>query len=133
MSDRTPSENIKFVLGVKPDAHTVGTVSGTVIDTLGYEYASFYVMYGTANTSVDFKVNESDAAASGFADVTSGAITQMTTGDEEAILQVDLRKRKRYITPVLTLGGTEDAAVSCILSNYKYVAVTQTADETVTV
>lgn len=133
MSDRTPTEIMKFVRVIKPDAHASADVTGTGIDCLGFEYLTCFVDYGTAGTSLDFKVAESDALATGYADVTSGAITQLTSGTEQAILQIDLRKRKRYIRGILGSTGTNDAAVAGVLSNYKYNPVTQSADETVTV
>lgn len=110
----------------------------TEVDTLGFEYAVFYVMLGASDIAMAvFKLQESDTSGSGMADVT-GAIfgTSNNTGgststlpsatDDDLIfaIEVDLKARKRYLDLSITAGdgalGTY-AAAWCMLSRAKQV------------
>lgn len=105
------------------------------IDTAGFKYASIDVVFSpfTAATSgyaSVLKVQESDAAGSGQADVTGLSITAgagSTTGANVgavARFNVDLRGRKRYLTVVTSPGNTVAIVTSARLSKGEQHAVT---------
>jgi hypothetical protein len=133
MAQKAAHELTKVVSHFKPDAWTVGANNGTGIDCEGFREVLFVVDYGTADTSVDFKVQGSsdNGVSDSFADITSAAITQMTTGAEIALLRINCSQTERYLRGVLTLGATEDVGVIALLSHPATLPVTQTADQTV--
>lgn len=130
------------------DTTTAQTATHT-IDTLGHAYASIDVVFEPAAATTDaictaLKVEESDASASNFGDITAlvgggtGGFTIPTSGSKTADsnvvrLNVDLRGRKRYLkvsaTPVaasvvatvVRLGRSEGGAVSATDSGVQVV------------
>lgn len=103
-------QNAKKVLAIFQSSTTnAGTASGTV-DRLGYDYATFDVLLPTAdvvsNKPTVLKVEESDTSNGTFTGVLTGgtdftipnAITSATSVTQPfAVLNVDLRARKRYL------------------------------------
>lgn len=114
-----PAQNVKFV-SVTPPAAIVDDASYTTaaIDTLGYDYCTIVVQLGATDIAmVALKVQESDASGSGFADVSglnfdgdadidSGVAALPAADDDNKffVLEVDCRKRKRYLDLVATAG-----------------------------
>ena len=107
------------------------------IDTAGFKYASIDVVYSpfTAATSAYAsvcKVQESDTAGSGQADVTGLSITAgagSTTGANNgavARFNIDLRGRKRYLTVVTSPGNTVAIVTNARLGKGEQHAVTAT-------
>jgi hypothetical protein len=105
------------------------------IDTAGFKYASIDVVFSpftaaTSSYASVLKVQESDAAGSGQADVTGLSITAgagSTTGANVgavARFNVDLRGRKRYLTVVTSPGNTVAIVTSARLSKGEQHAVT---------
>ncbi|MES2207302.1 MAG: hypothetical protein V4525_10995 [Pseudomonadota bacterium] len=60
---------------------------------------------GTTPT-LDLKLQHSDTSGSGFTDVSSGAITQVTTVAGVQTLFLDCNALKRYAKVFMTIGGT---------------------------
>jgi hypothetical protein len=58
------------------------------------------------NPTLDLKLQHSDTSSSGYTDVTSGAITQVTTVASVQTLYLDLNGLKRYGKLFMTIGGT---------------------------
>jgi hypothetical protein len=98
-----------------------GSVSCSAIDRAGFDYATVRVVLGSTDAALTaLKLQESDASGSGYTDIpgldysvspatlpTSGAGNSMYSFD------VDLRGRKRYLKPVITVGsGTNGAYVT---------------------
>lgn len=105
------------------------------IDTAGFKYASIDVVFSpftaaTSSYASVLKVQESDAAGSGQADVTGLSITAgagSTTGANAgavARFNIDLRGRKRYLTVVTSPGNTVAIVTSARLSKGEQHAVT---------
>ena len=105
------------------------------IDTAGFKYASIDVVFSpftaaTSSYASVLKVQESDSAGSGQADVTGLSITAgagSTTGANVgavARFNVDLRGRKRYLTVVTSPGNTVAIVTSARLSKGEQHAVT---------
>jgi hypothetical protein len=87
------------------------SANGTGVDLQGYvnpggREMKAYLNCGaiSSGTSLDVKIQESDASGSGYTDITGAAFTQLTTspGDEE----IHFRTNKRYVRAVGTLVGT---------------------------
>lgn len=94
------------------------TLIGTGVDVLGYR-ALVILDSGTNGTSgtsgtVDVKIQESDDNTT-FTDVTSGAFTQVTTTNDNAIQEKEYTGIKQYIRVVATVAtATCDFGVSVI-------------------
>lgn len=133
-----PMLNTKIV-SVTPPAAIVDNAAFTTaeVDTLGYDFASFYVYYGATDIATAvLQVTETDTSGSGqvaitgtiFGTSTNTAGTTSTLPSATAdnlffAIHIDMRKgRKRYLDLNLTGGdgaaGTF-AAVFCILSRGK--------------
>lgn len=107
------------------------------IDCAGFKYASIDVVFSpftaaTSSYASVLKVQESDTAGSGQADVTGLSITAgagSTTGANVgavARFNIDLRGRKRYLTVVATPGNTVAVVTNARLSKGEQHAVTAT-------
>jgi len=116
--------------GFTPGA--MSTANGTGIDMKGYRTAILYanVKTGAAKT-FDMKVQTS-ADNSTFADLTSGAITQITANDTNAQIVVDCTQVPRYLRGVITAGSSPVAYAVWLKKDPLYPPATQDADETVT-
>lgn len=129
---------------VTPPAAVVnnGSVTCNVIDTIGFRYLEVWVMLGATDIALSaLKLQESDTEASGTS-LTSGtdisATNTGTTGtvfgtdandtgststlpsatDDNHVFkfEIDLRGRKRYVLPVITVGNGTTGAYVCVLA-----------------
>ena len=116
MSNFVLSENVVPKIGVKPTDDTGTTINGPWIDRKACEslllkgYTGVATGSPTAQTT-DFKLQDADdIAGGGSADVTGGALTQITADDGEETLDLDARGIKQFIrmvcTTVLTAGSS---------------------------
>lgn len=126
----TLSQFCKAVVGIVADNHAAGTVNGAAIDRKGFEEALIVVNSGTNGTggTADIKVQESDAAGSGFADVTGAAFTQITESNDNNVYvgRLNLIGRKRYIRVVATVATAAcDLGVDVILAAAMELPVSQ--------
>ncbi|HUT58055.1 MAG TPA: hypothetical protein VNA25_09430 [Phycisphaerae bacterium] len=96
-----------------------GAPTTTYADCAGYNHATFILGLGVTDTTVDAKLQESDASGSGYADITGAAITQLSGTDDDSVaaIEVDLTgPRKRYLKPVITVGaGSSGAALGAYM------------------
>ncbi|HZK81277.1 MAG TPA: hypothetical protein VFC46_09430 [Humisphaera sp.] len=97
-----------------------GSVSCTAIDRKGFDYASVRVALGSTDAALTaLKLQESDDNSS-YSDVPGldfsvSPATLPTSGAGNSVysFDVDLRGRKRYLKPVITVGsGTNGAYVT---------------------
>lgn len=94
------------------------TVNGDQVDRRGHEQALIVVITGTiAAGTLDVKMQESDTAGSGDADITSAAFPQIpATADKKFyVATLDLRKRKRYLRAVATTAGSSTSTPITVL------------------
>lgn len=119
------------------NAAAAGTtdLSGTAVDTRGYDGVCFVYGVGTltANQVTSLKVEASDASGmGGAADITGAATSALTDSDGNKLLVVDVRRpAKRYLRSVL-LRETANAVVDFgIAILYRAVSKPVTADATV--
>lgn len=106
---------------------TTGT--GQAIDARGFTFATFVIGLGTTtgtSATVDVKTQSDDNSGfSSATDITSGAITQVTSAESAdnttRVLVLDLRRvSERYIRTHVTTGGTVTSipiGIVCFLSN----------------
>lgn len=114
--------------GINPTNSAGGTTSGAAIDRLGYHSAVLMLMVGSpsgAPTSftVDAKLQESADGSTGWTDVSGGAVSQITSANSQAEVNLNLVGLKRYIRAVVTVsftGGTSPAipVVACVVLGY---------------
>lgn len=107
------------------------------IDTLGADYASIDVVFSqfsatTTSYASVLKVQQSDAAGSGQADLSGYTITAgagSTTGGTGAVARfnVDLRGKKRYLTVVATPGNAATIASVARLSKLEDMPISAAA------
>lgn len=119
-----PLQNAKFVQMVRPIDITGATATDVEVDTAGYDYLT--VIVSTGNVAADMtavELQESDSTGASEADFpsSSGAFTApLASGGDNNVLAafIDLRKRKRYISIVVTGGvGATLISVLGILTN----------------
>jgi len=116
---------------VIPPAAILDNTSATEIeiDTLGYHYAEIIVFLGATDIAITaLKLQETDTSGSGEADITGAtwsagtdidgtalALPSATDDNQICVFQVDLRKRKRYLSCVVTFGdGTVGGYVAAV-------------------
>lgn len=136
----------KFVQNVVPPAAIVNNASVTanVIDTQGFRFLEVYVILGATDIALTaLKLTESDVKSSGTAltspaDISaanassySGGTVMGTDKNDTGVtstlpsatddnhvfkFEIDLRGRKRYILPVITVGNGSTGAYVCVLA-----------------
>ena len=110
----------KYVQALAPISVAGGAAATTTeIDTVGFDHAEFIVCLGLIPSTgvATVKLQESDAAGSGQADITGGGFVAPVDADDGKILCafIDLRYRKRYLTLVITNGATNASLLSSIV------------------
>lgn len=114
------SQNQKVVPVINPAAITNNTsFTAAEVDTLGFAYATYYFYLGATDVALTaLKLQETDTTGSGYADV-SGAVFGTSTNsagststlpsatDDNKLfaIRVDLRGRKRFQKPTVTIGN----------------------------
>lgn len=85
-------------------ATSAGTdVTGTGVDMSGYEGVIFFCTITTSNAANFLKAQQSDALASGYADLAGTKVVAANDGD---IVALEIHKpAKRYVRPVIDRGG----------------------------
>jgi len=129
------------ILGITPPAAIVNNASFTTAEVdsvqngVKYDWASVYVYLGATDVAVtSCKIQESDISGSGFVDITGAngpaSLSPTATDDNKFfVFHIDMRKRKRYLDLVLTIGsGSTGGFVTAfaILSRSKEVPSTPT-------
>jgi hypothetical protein len=110
----------KYVLALPPISVAGGaTATDTEVDTKGFDYAEFIIMSGLvgANGVSEITIQESDTSGSGEANITDATFTDLVDADDNKILCcfLDLRKRKRYLSLVLTNGATNASVMAALV------------------
>jgi len=110
---RTMFENAKCVVVTWPASVDNATATSVKCDTLGYTQASFILTLGANGTTVNAKLQESNTAGSGYADIDDAELTEIATGVDSCnyAIDVNLAGRMRYLKPVVQAGPG-----ACVLS-----------------
>lgn len=113
------AQNAKYISALPPISVAGGaSATTTEIDTLGFDYVELLVQSGLvgANGVPTIKVQESDVSGSGQTDVTGLGFTALVDADDNKVLGafIDVKKRKRYLTLVITNGATNASLMSAL-------------------
>ena len=113
MSNFVLSEDVIELIGIVP-TNDDGTINGAWYDRKACESITMRGYTGAASGSptaqtTDFKLQDADTiAGAGSADVTDGAMTQITADDGDVSLDIDARGIKQFVrmvaVTVLTAG-----------------------------
>lgn len=112
------ADDMTSVQSIAPGSHAIAasySLVGTSVDVLGYS-ALVLLESGTNGTggTVDVKLQDSDDNST-WADVTSGAFTQVTTANDNATYEKAYTGGKQYLRVVCTVGtATCDFGVSIL-------------------
>ena len=106
LDSSTLADDLTTSQSIAPGAHVVAatyTLVGTGVDRLGYDTLVIFNS-GTngTNGTVDVKVQESDDDAT-YTDWATGAFTQVTTSNDNAIYEKEYTGYKQYIRVVATV------------------------------
>ena len=111
MSYRNPALSNNFQVCLA--GNLAATTNGRAIDTRGWNSACFFYKFGTTTTfsatpTFDLKLQDSPTTTT-YTDITSAAITQVTTTQNDKSICIRLKSLKglaRYIRAVITISGT---------------------------
>ena len=124
-----PSSRVSLVGVVAPDAQAVGDVSTGWIKAADFFYFMAVISAGAmgASATLDAKIEQATSAAgAGAKDVTDKAITQITTDNTQALINVngddlDFTNGFEYIQLTLTIGtATSDASAELFGFDARY-------------
>lgn len=120
------------MVNLTPPAALVDNTSWTVaeLDTKDWDYAQIYVILGATDIAMAaFTLTESDTTGSGHANVTGGifgtsanlagdtsALPTATDDNDIFCIEVDLRKRKRFLDLTLTAGDGTSGTYACVIA-----------------
>lgn len=124
--------NCKVGIVAAPQLKDNGAAVVAEIDTKGYTHATFLLIAGAIDTTLDAKVQECDASGGTFADITSASITQLSATDDNKMAAIELElggPRKRFLKPVITAG---DGSTGCYLAAIVILSKAETAPTTAT-
>lgn len=122
---RSVYDAVKSLFLARPQTATT-TVTGTGIDTMGYNDAMITLEVGTVSgtaPTLDGKIQESDTLGGTYTDITGAVFTQVTASNNTQKIRVGglgVGGRKRFIRYVGTIGGTTPSfalAVNALLGN----------------
>lgn len=127
------------MVSVTPPAAIVNNASFTTaeIDTIGWDYAVVSVYLGATDVALAaLKMQESDTAGSGHADITglvfgtNGTLPSATDDNKFFQFCIDLKARKRYLDLVVTMGaGVAGGFVAAWCELYRGKTGPQTASQ----
>jgi hypothetical protein len=126
MTSSTPATSVLETWVVKPDAHTVATDTSAALDVTGCDYVTFHIHVGTlgASGTIDLKVQSSATSGGSYADITGALITQITTADTSARIQVNLKGEHDFLKTVMVVGtAASDIAVLAVQHAFKQTAI----------
>ncbi len=134
MPKHTAHQEQKAVDLIVPMAKTAGTETGTGIDCKGFDEALIVLGVGTvpSNGTLNVHLEESDALATGYADITGAVFDEVTAANDLTphVGRLNLRERKRYIRAVAVVGNqTIPLYVGAVLSEARDLPVSQVNDE----
>lgn len=93
-------------------AGTVNDAGGltTNIDCRNYKNVTLCVSRGVVGTSIDAKVQSATASGGSYADITGGAITQITAAGAPVMLDVEIPVGRPWLQIVVVTVGSTTAA-----------------------
>lgn len=123
MSFNNPATAVRYARAFPKASTSAGTANGPGIKVQGWRSALAVLDLGTlgASATVDVKLQESDALASGYTDITGGAFAQKVKAshdDAVASGEVNVTLHKSYLRAVVTVGAASSVVgVHVLLMN----------------
>lgn len=112
-------EALQVVNHIVPLARAAGTVNATGVDCRDADEVAAIVSVGAignsgTDTTLNVKLQESDASGSGYVDIAGAAITEVPYTGDDAIPTINVNlgvraNRKRYVRAVAVVAGTDTA------------------------
>jgi len=99
------STDVDSTQSIAPGSHAIAaaySLEGTAVEVLGYD-AVVNLEAGTCGGTVDVKLQERDSESEDWADVSSGAFTQVDEDNDNATFEKAYTGTKRYIRVVVTV------------------------------
>jgi len=88
------------------------------LDTLGWKWVTWSLLVGALDTTITFKIQESDLPGSGYADVAGAALTAFAATDDNQVAAIEINLattgRKRFQKPVCVVGDGDTGAALAI-------------------
>src|SRR5687768_16065791 len=106
-----PSEHAGIVATIDPANHNNSTQTSDAVDMSKFHEALFILIAGAIDSTVDFKLQESDASGGSYSDISGKAITQETGGHDDNKQWVinlksdELSASNPYVKASVTLGN----------------------------
>ena len=106
-----PSERAAVVATIDPANHNNSTQTSDAVDMSLFHEAMFILIAGTNDSTIDFKLQESDSAGGSYSDISGKSITQETGGDEDNkqwiinLKSEELSAGKQFVKASVTLGN----------------------------
>ena len=90
-----------------PQSLANGTNNGTGVDMAGAANNQCFAIQicATVAGTVDGKLQESDALASGYADISGATFTQVGPSNDDGALIINFQRTKRYVRAVTVVAG----------------------------
>jgi hypothetical protein len=115
-----PSERVAVVGAIDPALRDNTTVTSDAVDMSKFHEAMFVLLIGATDIAVDAKLQESDASAGTYTDISGKAIAQATSTDDNKQWVINLKSHeltptKRYARLSVTVGdGTTGAHTAAV-------------------
>jgi hypothetical protein len=93
--------------GLSPQQLGSGANNGSAVDLLSGDGRCFAIQI--TGPTLDGKIQESDASASGYADISGATFTQVTAANSVQVISFE--RTKRYVRYVGTVGGSSTPTV----------------------
>lgn len=102
---------VRLQKAIDPEDSAAATITGAAIDRTGFNSCVLHASAGAVTgapsaQTVDAKIQDSATSGGSFVDFAGGAITQITTVDSDAEVDIDLSGAKAFIKVVVTVGFT---------------------------
>lgn len=126
MGSNTPSAAIKETWMHKPDEWSVAADTSSALDVSHCDFVTFHIHVGTlgASGTVDLKVQSSATSGGSYSDISGAAISQITTADTSARIELNLAPHENFLKTVLTVGtAASDVAVVAVQHGFNTSAV----------
>lgn len=131
-------ESLKAVQAIKADTHAVSTVTGSAIDTRGFDEILYVVNAGTFTATGDatITITECDTSGGTYAAITGAAFSEIAAASDDTVYvgRVKCSNTERYHKVVCVVADdTVDLGVVGILVKHDKGPVTQVNDAEFTV
>lgn len=119
MHHSSPLDRMKVTQVINPGVNASGGITSGEIDMAGFNGCMFLMPVGALDGVLDLKVMSSSTSGGTLAAITGAAITQMTAGQDNNLVAIDIyRPTNRYLKVVSTATGTTGANFGVVAIQY---------------